>query len=379
MTFPRLLPCTLLLVFFFCKAHASSFAREFEKQCILPLVENTPGAALVVVENGRVALESVYGVKDKERGAPVTPATLFQLASLSKSFASAAAAILVEDTPINWDTPVLSRVSHLKFKEPAYGSAINLEHLLSQSTGLMPHAYTNLIEEPMSYEGILKQLHRVDFICAPGRCYSYQNLVFSLVGDLVETTVQQDYPTFVDARLFKPLRMDRASFGLQAFVGDADHANPHVRAGNEWVAVKPTEHYYKVPPAAGANASISDMREWLLAQLGHRPGVLSQDMLARLHQGVIRTSRRQAHYLPRQALGKVHYGLGWRVFDYADETGFVHHGGYVRGMRSEMVFNPSAQVGMVLLTNSEARGMKNVIFDFLDLRREVDRRMTPSS
>ena len=63
------------------------------------------------------------------------------------------------------------------------------------------------------------------------------------------------------------------------------------------------------------------------------------------------------------------YGLGWRVFDYDGETGNVHHGGYVRGMRSEMVFNRKLQTGMVFLTNSEPGVINHLVFDFLDLAR----------
>ena len=134
---------------------------------------------------------------------------------------------------------------------------------------------------------------------------------------------------------------------------------------------RPTHHYYKVPPAAGINASISDMREWLLAQLGLKPEVLEAKMLETMHQGVIRTSRHQAHYPHRKALGAIYYGLGWRVFDYGNEAGFVHHGGYVKGMRSEMVFDPASQTGMVFLTNSEPGGMNDLVFDFLDTRKQI--------
>jgi beta-lactamase class C len=235
---------------------------------------------------------------------------------------------------------------------------------MSQSSGLMPHAYTNLIEENMSYRRIIDRLDRVDFVCAPGNCYGYQNVVFSLIADLVESKTEFGYPEFVDANLFKPLAMSRASFGHKSFVNDPNHARPHVWTGTRWRSVKPTSHYYKVAPAAGINASISDMREWLLAQLGNNPEVLPVDMLNEMQRRVIRTSRREAHYPYRKALGDVYYGLGWRVFDYGGAKGFVHHGGYVKGMCSTMVFHRESGIGMVLLTNSEARGMNDLVLNF---------------
>ena len=346
------------------QAHSDGFAAKFESDYVLPLIKKSPGGALVIVENGKVVLQQVYGVRKEGESQLVTAETLFRIASLSKTFASAAASILVKETPLTWKEPLRPNLAHVKFKESSYGGQISLRHLMSQSSGLMPHAYTNLIEENMSYRRIIDRLDRVDFVCAPGNCYGYQNVVFSLIADLVESETEFGYPEFVDANLFKPLAMSRASFGHKSFVNDPNHARPHVWTGTRWRSVKPTSHYYKVAPAAGINASISDMREWLLAQLGNNPEVLPVDMLNEMQQGVIRTSRREAHYPYRKALGDIYYGLGWRVFDYGGAKGFVHHGGYVKGMCSTMVFHRESGIGMVLLTNSEARGMNDLVLNF---------------
>ena len=346
---------------------ASEFATDFEREFVAPLVNNAPGGALVVVSQGKVVLESVYGVKQQSQPALVMSDTLFRIASLSKTFASAAASILVQNTGVSWHTPLKTNLPNLRFKDPEYGQRINLQHIMSQSSGLMPHAYTNLIEENMSYRKIVNRLDRVDFICAPGDCYGYQNVVFSLVGDLVESTTDLAYADYVDSKLFKPLEMKRASFGYSKFINDANHAKPHVWDGKRWRTVRPTAHYYKVPPAAGINASLADMRAWLLAQLGQQPEVLTEDMLQEMHQGLVKTSRYQAHYPKRKSLGDVYYGLGWRVFDYGDFRGYVHHGGYVKGMCSAMVLHKPSGTGMVFLTNSEVRGMNELVLNFAEL------------
>ncbi len=348
----------------------SEFVAKLENEVLSPIIDQTPGAAVVVVVDGKVALQKTWGVRAVGDDAPVTPYTLFRLASVSKTFAGTAGAILVREESVDWETPVLENVSNLEFNRPDYGERINLRHVLSQSTGLMPHAYTNLIEDNMSYDRIKQRLDRVEFICEPGDCYGYQNVVFSLVGDIVEATADVDYPTFVTEKIFRPLDMHRASFGLEAFTQDLNAARPHVWNGGSWSPTSTTHHYYTVPPAAGVNASIDDMKSWLLAQLGQKPDVLPPEMLDELHSGVIRTSRQQAHYRRRQNLGDVYYGLGWRVFDYGEDKGFVHHGGYVRGMRSEMVFNRELQVGFVFLTNSEPNRLGDIVFDFIDLYQE---------
>lgn len=347
----------------------AAFARQLEGELLLPIVSQIPGAAVVAVLNGRVVLEKTYGVRQQGEAAMVDAQTLFRLASLSKTFASAAAAIMLDEVPMTWQTPVSQSLRDLRFKRADYGAQINLQHLLSQTSGLMPHAYTNLVEDRMSYAQIIKRLDRVNFVCPPGACYGYQNVVFSLVGDVVEANVGVDYPTYVSRRIFAPLAMARASFGEQAFLGDGNHAAPHIFDGQQWRSTRSSGKYYKVPPAAGVNASINDMRAWLLAQLGQSPEVLTPAMLDAMQSMVIATTRKQAHYARHQGLSNTGYGLGWRVFDYDGETGNVHHGGYVRGMRSEMVFNRKLQTGMVFLTNSEPGVINHLVFDFLDLAR----------
>lgn len=365
---------TLAFVLLFPLAgQADGFAETFERDYVLPLIKDAPGAALVIVENGKVVRQETYGVRQVNSSDLVTSETLFRIASLSKTFASAAASILVEDTPLTWHTPLKTNLADLRFKQSDYGDQISLYHLMSQSTGLMPHAYTNLIEENMSFQRIVDRLDRVDFVCEPGRCYGYQNVVFSLVGDLVERETSMPYQDYVSRQIFQPLDMSRASFGYKEFIEDQNHARPHVWNGKRWVSVKPTPHYYKVPPAAGVNASISDLTSWLLAQLGQNPDVLPEDMLAEMHQGVIKTSRYQAHYPKRKALGDIYYGLGWRVFDYGSQSGFVHHGGYVKGMCSSMVFHRETGTGMVLLTNSEPRDINQLVLDFAELHDKMFR------
>lgn len=376
----RLLPLLcFLLPFFVPLAFAvdtdrGDFVSAFENSVVLPVVATTPGAALVVVLDGRVALVKAYGVRQQRDNKPVTTRTLFRIASISKTFAAAAAAILIQEEPISWQTPLVSQLQNLRFKRQDYGDRINLHHLMSQSTGLMPHAYTNLIEDNMPYQRIIKRLHKVDFICAPGECYGYQNVVFSLVGDVIREMTDMSYASYVTKKIFEPLQMDRASFGLDAFIQDDDHAEAHRRSRGEWIPVRTTPHYYRVPPAAGMNASIDDMKVWLLAQLGQRPEVLPAETLDEMHKGTVKTTVRQAHYGYRRRLGDVYYGLGWRVFNYDGQENFVHHGGYVKGMRSEMMLNRDLQMGLVFLSNSDSSDINDMIFEFLDLYRLRQRR-----
>jgi len=98
------------------------------------------------------------------------------------------------------------------------------------------------------------------------------------------------------------------------------------------------------------------MQQWLLAQLGLIDG-LSATVRARIQNRYVNASRADSHYPADPRIGSVGYGLGWRTFSFAGVAGFFHHGGYVKGMRSEMIFHPETASGMVFLTNSEPQGL----------------------
>ncbi|MBF8269660.1 MAG: hypothetical protein HW386_1369 [Gammaproteobacteria bacterium] len=340
---------------------------ELENYFTTTILPHVPGAALTVVADGQVILIKPYGVRKAGANNPVTVDTVFRLASVSKSFASAATGILVRDKLLEWDTKVNSRLEHIAFKNPIYGKEITVRNLLSHTTGLVQHAYTDLLEGNVPYDTIIGRLKEVEFICPPGKCYTYQNVIFSLSGDVIQSVSGKTYENFVRDNLFRPLGMRTASFGLQSFKSTEDRATPHVWRKQKWQPVDVRESYYHVAPAAGINASIRDMKQWLLAQMGQRPDVLPSQILDDLQSPSIATTPYQAHYKQRKELGDIFYGLGWRIFDYGGNKNFVHHSGYVQGTLSTIVFNRDLQLGMVFLTNSEIPYAQDLVFKFLEI------------
>ncbi|MCV6590463.1 MAG: beta-lactamase family protein [Marinobacterium sp.] len=352
-------------------AHASAPAwpAAFERYLTQNIVQDLPGAAVIMVNKGRVVRMKTWGVREAGKKATVTADTVFRLASVSKSFAATAAGLQVERGKLRWNSPVLETLNdpNVIFKRGDYGQQLTLSHLLSHTTGLMPQAYTNLIEAGIPYQKVVKRLREVDFVCPPGRCYGYQNVVFSLAGDMIEKTSGQAYNTFMQKNLLTPLSMMSASSGYKAFLATENRATPHVKGRKRWWPARVLPTYYRVSPAAGINASIRDMGQWLKAQLGLYPQVLSSSLLDQVQAPQVRNSRRQSHFKPHRQLGAIWYGRGWRVFNFGPYRNFVYHGGWVKGSRALMLLNRELQIGMVFLTNAETRKARKVLYRFLEL------------
>jgi len=350
------------------------FVNEFESYVETKIVPRVPGVALAVIANGKVKVLQAYGVKKVNGNDPINTDTLFRLASVSKTIGSTAGALLVRDGLVSWDTPVTTVLPDVEFKDPRYGNQLTIRNILSQSTGLPTHTNDNYIEEGLPFDEVVRRLRYVNFVCPPGKCYAYQNVTYSLISNIIQKKTGKTYEQYVQEKVFNPLGMHTASFGMLGLKANNNYALPHVMTRSGWYTETITENYYRINPAAGANASITDMSHWVLAQMGHNPEVLSPSTLNTLHDKVTKNTPSQSHYGTREGVTDTHYGLGWRIFDYRGDKNFVHHGGYVLGFRSEMVFNPDLQIGMVILSNSNKLA-GDVIFKFLDAYEDDKRGM----
>src|SRR5690606_24703723 len=328
-----------------------------------------PGLAMAIVHNGQVLSARGYGITDVRAAEPVDAHTVFRLASLSKSFAGTIAGLLVSEGAMRWDSRVVDYMPGLRMSDPEAAQMITVADVLSHRVGLGRHTYDRAIERGVEYNTLVQQLAEAPMTCQPGDCYGYQNLAFSLVGDVVFATSGPFFNEAVSRRLFKPLGMHDASYGLDGIQGSPRWAKPHVRAGRGWTSLIPKPTYYRVAPAAGVNASISDMAQWLIANMGYRPDVLPAPLLSTLHAPMVGTRGelrgRSASWRDRR-LESARYGLGWRLDDYTGHR-MVFLGGAAQGYRGAMAMLPERDLGVVILWNSGSSLPSGLMPTILDL------------
>jgi beta-lactamase class C len=318
----------------------------------LTVGERVPGLAMAIVQNGRVLSARGYGVTDVSAPQQIDAHTVFRLASLSKAFAGTMTGLLVNDGSLRWDSKVHDYVPSFQLSDPGATQRVTVADLLSHRVGLHDHnAFDKDIEANAEYYNVARKLADAPLDCMPGQCYAYQNVAFSLIGDVVFAATGSFYDQAVDRRIFKPLGMNDASIGLSGIESSARWARPHIRSRNGWASLMPKPTYYRLPPAAGVNASASDMAQWLIAQTGHRPDVLPAPLLATLHAPLVRTPGEMRAGWRRERIESASYALGWRVFDYAGHQ-VVFHAGAVQGYRGLIALVPERDLGIAILWNS---------------------------
>lgn len=313
-----------------------------------------PGMAMAIVHDGRIISARGYGLSKPFGGTGVTAHTVYRLASVSKSFASTTTATVVNEGKLSWNTPVRSIVREFNLIDPAAAESVDVADLLSHRVGLPKNALDRDIEHGMDFAAARAKLATVKLTCRPGTCFNYQNVAYSVIGDVLTRTTGQPYGQLVQQRVLKPLGMYDSSVGLYGLRGSAAWAVPTVYRNGGWSAVEPKPTYYEVSPAAGVNSSVYDMAQYMIAHLGHRPDMLSSSMLDTLHREVVNTPKEAASNEWRRArLNSAGYALGWRVLNYMGRD-VVFHGGAVQGYRTLIAMMPSKDIGIVVLWNSES-------------------------
>jgi len=325
---------------------------------------NAPGAAIAIVQGDSIVYVRCFGVRELDRAEPITPHTTFRVASLSKGFAAVLAGLVVQDGVLNWDDKIIKYLPAFALKNETHAQNLTIRHILSHTSGLPSHSYDNLVEANVPFPMIIDQLKNVPCVWPVGQNYNYQNVLYSLIGDVIKSATGLDYQQAMQTRLLTPLKMTDASLTRDALLTNGNHASPHIRRRGKWTLTEVTGGYYSVAPAAGVNASILDMAKWLQALLGGRPDIVSPKVIADVTAPEIKTRRELRRYHWNGRARHAYYGLGWRIFDYSN-TKLVFHSGGLRGYVSQIALLPEHDLGIVVLLNSNIENI--FVSTFLDI------------
>lgn len=345
-------------------------ARYFAGIDSLRRYSNTPGAAVAIVHDSTIIALRGFGIKSVEYpDDSVDQHTVFRIASVSKCFAGFLTGILVQDSLLKWDERIITYLPDFRLQSIEATQSLTIAHVLSHTTGLSFHAYTNLIEEGRSLEEMLDKLKDVRLAHPVGSHYSYQNVAFSLIGEVIKASTHKSYEGWMIEKVFGPLKMNDASIDYLSMASSKNAARGHLMRSREMRAtpLKPT--YYNASPAGGINASISDMANWMIALLGNRPSVIKTSTLDSLFTPRIEAPSKNRFYKRLGENFSSYYGLGWRILAFPEDT-LIYHGGYVNGFRSEIAIDRKNKIGICILANAPGDLVDHAIPLFFELYRK---------
>lgn len=329
----------------------------------------SPGMAVAILKEGEVVFKRTYGVTRVKSNIQVDGHTAFRMASISKTFAGVLTEILVEKGYLDWEDRVITHVPDFKLKDSITTNSLKVKHLLSHTTGLPRHAYSNLLNEGIPYREILNMLSEVTIFHPPGDTYNYQNVAFSIIGDVLQSVTGKPYGELLKEYIFLPLGMADASTDYETFIRSNNIAYPHQRRYGSFREGKVSANYFDVGPAAGVNASLDDMIKYLRLLTGYHPEIITKSGLLKIFSPQVSVSQREGVVVSWRPVSKAWYGLGWRGIQKEGQL-IIYHGGYVNGYRSEIMTIPEEDLGLVILSNAPNSLISDAGVVFLDYLKE---------
>lgn len=324
----------------------------------------SPSVALGVTHRGETVFSGAFGLRDVERGLSADSRTLYQIASCTKAFTAALAAMLVEEGVLDWDAPVRDYVPEVRFHDDYATRTVSVRDLLCHRTGLPRHEYswygTDYTRDDI--------VHNLRFL-EPNRpirtTFQYNNQCYVLAGRVLERLTGTTFEELVSRRILEPLGMRRSRLYVDELTEDRNHAVGYGRPdGRDPVHGRVPIPYYRssvedrsagvgspFAPAGCISSCVDDLLVWARLHLGDDSApadVLSPAALATLHAP--QTILDRPLDMPQDESGFHCYGLGWFVESYRGRR-FVHHSGNIDGFSSFVGLLPDEDLGVVALTN----------------------------
>ena len=272
-----------------------------------------PGLALAVVRNGAVVKLQGYGMANLEHDVPVTPDTVFELASVTKQFTATTIMLLVEEGKIRLDEPIATYLTGT----PETWKAITVRHLLTHTSGLpsLEENFKSLWPGGLRLRYTTAQMFesatKDALSFAAGERFQYSDVGYFLLGMIIERVSGKRYAEFLDERFFRPLGMTSSSV--------LDHARvlKHRAAGYTLVNGKVVNIRrvidVELPSHYGVFSSVKDLVTWDAALAAGR--VVKLESLAQMWTPM------RLNYG-----GRFPYGFGWDVTERRGHR-WLNHGG----------------------------------------------------
>lgn len=329
-----------------------------------------PGAAVLVIKDGRTVFEHGYGVADLRSLRQIDAHTNFRLASCTKQFTAMAIMLLVHDGKLHYE----DRLTDVFADFPAYGESISIRNLLNHTSGLLD--YEDLMAKPAPNTpagnipqinipqikdagvlALLKQQKTTKF--PPGTKWDYSNSGYAVLAMAVERVSGQPFGRFLHDRIFSPLNMSRTVAYEKGKNEVANRAYGNTREGGTWSQMDQSSTS-AVLGDGGVYSSLDDLAKWDQALAQHK--LLSQ---AEMKQAITPVKIEDGSVREPDGTSAA-YGFGWFLNPYDHHPRMWHYGETV-GFRTTIQRFVEPKLTIIVLCNRDDIVPANLALKIADL------------
>jgi CubicO group peptidase (beta-lactamase class C family) len=311
---------------------------------------NVPGASVAIIRNGRFFYKRSYGLANLEQKIPVSEATNFRIASVTKQFTAMAIMILKQSGKLDYDNPITEYFS----SAPGIWEQITIRNLLTHTSGLVD--YEDLVPQDSktpvrdsNVPDLLKTQHGTYF--TPGTQYKYSNTGYAFLALIVEKASGKRFATFMKENIFDPLEMENTVVFDEGFndVKNRAFGYRETEDGFEFADQSVTS---SVLGDGGIYTSIVDYFKWDQALYGEK---------------IVRSEILKEAFTPHLLLNgsSTGYGFGWRI-DEKSGVKVIHHNGSTCGFSTAVRRVPEKRLSIVIFTNRRGKRAHELADQLLD-------------
>ncbi|HAA12606.1 MAG TPA: hypothetical protein DCE41_13300 [Cytophagales bacterium] len=297
-----------------------------------------PGSAILVMENQEVVFNQGYGLANLTYNIPITPHTVFDMASVSKQFAGYAIALLIEEGKVAKDDDIRKYIPEL----PDFGETITVGHLVHHTSGLRDWTTTLSLagrsyEDVISFDHILRMAFNQQALnFKPGSQYRYSNTGYNLLAELVQRVTGETFRDWTQQHIFEPLEMSQS-----VFLDNHREVIPNRAMGYSRAADGTYQNTPNHVTALGSSSLFStstDMAKWVRHLM--YPTEDAQPVVRRMLQ---------MDTLNDGSLNDYAYGIAIYEFRGSD---WIAHSGDWASFRTYVVLLPAYDLSVVVLNNN---------------------------
>lgn len=311
-----------------------------------------PGLGVGIVAGDEIVYAKGLGVQSLDTATPVSPGSVFCVASITKCFVATAVMQLVEQGKICLDAPLIQYLPYFKLDDERYPS-ITIRQMLSHTSG-MPDMeeseYDQLVAHPEYDEGAaeryIRGLSPRKMAATPGERFLYSNIAYNVLGGVISAVSGQTFEAYMKEHVLLPAGMTDSTLFYPEIAQDR-LAVPHLRSPA--MIVNPVYPYHRADaPASFLHSTVVDMCHWCCACL-NRGVYAGQRLLTPASYDLMWTPVAQWGYPPFYE----DIGLGWTLGHF-EGLKTVSHGGMGFGWTDFLIMLPARNRAAIILCNEES-------------------------
>ena len=313
---------------------------------------NIAGAGVGIIYKNNLVFAKGYGYRDYENKLPVTPNTLFQIASNTKLFTAISVGMLVDQGKLDWDKPIRNYVPSIEFFNDDLNKTVTIRDMLAHRTGISRH---DLIwyKSDFSRKELFDRLKYLEPSQPLRQGFLYNNLMYVSAGYIIELLSSKTWEDFVKANIFEPLNMKSTVFTVKEMEANPDHGIPF----NE---KRDTTILYRIPiyedkqavgPAGTIISNIQDMSHWLITLMNNgkynNKQVIPEKIIKATLEPTMAFPNTDLENKGYKEILNSTYGMGRFMSSYRGHF-LASHGGDLPGFHSQISTMPYDSIGVIV-------------------------------